>query len=118
MAVRFSKLHVAGICIVAMFLVLAGFVWMAAPRGGVFVSGEVIASTETTLVIRDDRGGTAEILIDGRTIIKRGRQSLAGVPQVGSRVIVSGFVAEDGLINARIVRLFDIDKGKHAEWWR
>src|SRR3989344_3127456 len=100
--------------IAGILFIFAGFLWLTAPQGGLYVSGQVIAASETAFIIRDNSGVETEIIIDEKTITKRGRESLFIVPPVGSHVIVSGLSTEAGRIHARIIRLFEAGKGKRA----
>jgi len=114
MHVRSSAFIALIVWVAGALFICAGFLWLTAPQGGLYVSGQVVVASETSFIVRNNSGIETEVIIDEKTITKRGRESLFIVPPVGSHVIVSGLSTEEGRIHARIIRLFENGKGKRT----
>ncbi len=77
---------------------------MRNPHG---VAGEIISISGDTLVIKNPDNQESSLRIDDATVINRGKQTLALSDLViGENIVVVGKPGDDGVISARLIRVF------------
>ncbi|MBP9727879.1 MAG: hypothetical protein KBD27_00715 [Candidatus Moranbacteria bacterium] len=77
---------------------------MRNPHG---VGGEILSIAGDTLVIKNPENQESSLRVDDKTIINRGRQTLAlSDLAIGENIIVVGRPGDDGVVVARLIRVF------------
>ena len=77
---------------------------MRNPHG---VAGEILSIVDDTMVIKNRDNQESTLRIDDSTIINRGKQTLAVSDlATGDEIVVIGKPEEDGIILARLIRVF------------
>lgn len=77
---------------------------MRNPHG---VAGEILSIAGDTLVIKNPENQESTLRVNDKTIINRGKKTLAlSDLSVGERIIVVGKPGDDGMIFARLIRVF------------
>jgi hypothetical protein len=71
------------------------------------ISGAIISISGDTLVVTDREGKENTVVMDGRTVIKNGRDTVAaGNLKAGDQVVIVGNPAANGVVNADLIRIF------------
>jgi hypothetical protein len=74
------------------------------------VAGEILSLNDKTVMIKDLDQEENTILVTDNTIIRRGNETMKlGDLVVGERIVVMGRPGNDGVIAARLIRIFNVD---------
>jgi hypothetical protein len=76
------------------------------------LAGSIISITDNNLVIKDRDGKENTVTVTDKTVIKSGRENLKiGDLKAGDQIVVLGNPAENGVVNADLIRVFEQSAG-------
>lgn len=80
-------------------------------RNGHGLAGEILSIADSTIMIRDRANQENTIRLNESTIINQGSTSLTPSDlAVGQKIVVIGRPDDDGVVAARLIRVFDVSQ--------
>lgn len=99
-----------GILVLGIILFIIGTqAWFLYHARKSYYSGEIIEITNSNLIIKGRRGIQETIAIERDTIIKKGKETVKDGLQIGDRVVVVGLPNERGQIEAKLIRILQVN---------
>ncbi|OGZ43090.1 MAG: hypothetical protein A2719_01880 [Candidatus Ryanbacteria bacterium RIFCSPHIGHO2_01_FULL_45_22] len=108
--------QVKKIFFVVLGILAIGFMFVGAMRSYIhwkedYYFGTIVSAGDRGFVIKEGNGKEFTVLINEKTIMRKGRETVISDLQVGDAVIVIGTFGGDGRVEARVIRFLDENRG-------